>query len=70
MGKSSEELKKRYKNGSDFTSDISNRTMQILKDIEVFLDAEEDVFDDVSVTDYFAMFSLRDKINELIEEHA
>jgi len=64
------ELKDKYKNGNDFIADISKRTMIILKELEAVLDEEkDDLFDDISVSDYFTIMSLRDKLNELVEEN-
>ena len=64
------ELKDKYKNGNDFIADVSKRTMIILKELEAVLDEEkEDLFDDISVSDYFTIMSLRDKLNELVEEN-
>jgi hypothetical protein len=64
------ELKDKYKNGNDFIADVSKRTMIILKELEAVLDEEkDDLFDDISVSDYFTIMSLRDKLNELVEEN-
>ena len=64
------ELKDKYKNGNNFIADVSKRTMIILKELEAVLDEEkEDLFDDISVSDYFTIMSLRDKLNELVEEN-
>ena len=63
-------LKDKYKNGNDFIADVSKRTMIILKELEAVLDEEkDDLFDDISVSDYFTIMSLRDKLNELVEEN-
>jgi hypothetical protein len=64
------ELKDKYKNGNDFIADVSKRTMIILNELEAVLDEEkDDLFDDISVSDYFTIMSLRDKLNELVEEN-
>jgi len=56
-------LKDKYKNGNDFIADVSKRTMIILKELEAVLDEEkDDLFDDISVSDYFTIMSLRDKL--------
>ena len=66
-----EEIKNKYKNGNDFISDISKRTMLILEELEAILDENEDDFlDDISVCDYFSVMSLKDKLNDLVKENA
>jgi hypothetical protein len=63
-----EEIKNKYKNGNDFMADVSKRTMLILEELEAFLDEnEDDLFDDISLNDYFAVMSLRDMLNDLFE---
>ena len=67
-----EEIKNKYKNGNDFIADVSKRTMLILEELEAFLDDDEpDLFDDdIPVNDYFAVMSLKDKLNDLVKENA
>ncbi len=65
------ELKNKHKNGNDFIADVSKRTMLILEELEAVLDDEkDDLFDDISVSDYFTIMSLKDKLNELVAENA
>ena len=65
-----EEIKEKYKSGDDFVSDISKRTMLIYDDLNAFLNGGWDnSFDNISVNDYFTLFSLRDKLKDLIHEH-
>ncbi len=65
------ELKNKHKNGNHFIADVSKRTMLILEELEAVLDDEkEDLFDDISVNDYFTIMSLKDKLNELVAENA
>ena len=50
------ELKNKHKNGNHFIADVSKRTMLILEELEAILDDEkEDLFDDISVNDYFTI---------------
>jgi hypothetical protein len=67
-----EEIKNRYKSGNDFIADVSKRTMLILEELESFLDDNEpDLFDDdIPVSDYFSVMSLKDKLDDLVKENA
>jgi hypothetical protein len=70
-----EEIKDKYKTGAAFVADISKRTMLILQELNAFLDEnEEDLFDDddendISVSDYFSLYSLREKLQDLVDEN-